>query len=757
MELSTFLYLAIKVNGDIIFFLERIFSSETFRFLLNILKNSTELIFLDFCLIFIAFYTKIILNRLPKRRFKLLILTEKPSVAQDFATALNCNFSGGAYKNSSTVITYCMGHLFKEEPPQHYSQNFPVIPETWDYKFSDDEKNARQAKFVLSLLKNHQNDTIIIATDADREGEIIARECLLQAHIFDISKIKRFWVSQALTRDVIIQGLKNAKPLSEYNFLAQQGFARQHADWLFGMNFCRYISNIAKQNLSVGRVQTAILSAIEQRCLQIKNFKSEKYFEHYGIFQSSSETFRSKTCKGIYFENEKTSFPDDSRNQKLKSLVGKSARLLDRKTENKISNPPQLYNLNAIQKDAFKLFGYSVGQTLKIIQSLYEDLKCVSYPRTPSRVMGTGNLELCEKIADELCESNLSYSHPNQDFKSMRQEMDISLSNKKVFNDAKLEAHHALIPLKNLQIQKATQEQINIFGLILDRFFEAFLPPCEYEKQTFILDVDSSKFKIIGNKIIKPGWKKYILVCEQKLERNVSLENKNFDITSSEDEQNLDNIDWNNLALSKVETEEKWSKPSAFFNEASILSFMENPKILERNVSLEENPQKKLVGLGTAATRHTFIPLLLKRGYIEIDKKNIVCTQLGSSLLKIVRNSSLKPLADISLTTTWEENLNDNPKKYLEDIKTFVCQAVNQKVDFEVPIIKSNSIICPICKKEIRKGKSNWYCSGYKDGCKFVLWENVAGAKLSQKDVESLCNGKQTGIKHCINKIGKKF
>lgn len=527
------------------------------------------------------------------------------------------------------------------------------------------------------------------------------------------------------------------------------------------MNFCRYISNIAKQNLSVGRVQTAILSAIEQRCLQIKNFKREKYFEHYGIFQTSSETFRSKTCKGIYFENEKTAFADDSRNQKLKSLVGKSVQLLDRKTENKISNPPQLYNLNAIQKDAFKLFGYSATQTLKIIQSLYEDLKCVSYPRTPSRVMGSGNLELCKKIADELCTSKLSFSHPKIDFKSMCQEMDISLSNKRVFNDAKLEAHHALIPLKNLRIQKATQDQLNIYGLILDRFFEAFLPPCEYEKQIFILDVDSSKFKITGNKIIKSGWKKYISVCEQNLERNVSLENKNletFDVTSSEDNQNLDNINWNNLFFTEVETKEKWTKPLSFFNEASILSFMENPKMIERNVSLEENfPQKKLVGLRTAATRHTFIPLLLRRGYIEIDKKNIICTELGSSLLKIVRNSSLKSLADISLTTTWEESLNDNPKKYLEDIKIFVRQAVNQTMNFEVPIIRSNSIICPLCKKEIRKGKSNWYCLGYKDGCKFVVWENVAGSKLSQKDVATLCNGKQTGIKHCTNKVGKKF
>ena len=153
----------------------------------------------------------------------MLILTEKPSVAKDFAAALNCTFTKGAYINKTTVITNCVGHLFKEEAPAHYGADFPVIPEHWDYKLPEDENLAKHAKFVISLLKSHKNDTIIIATDADREGEIIARECLEQAGIKDFTKCKRFWVSQALTKPVILEGLENAKPLEEYNLPSHIG------------------------------------------------------------------------------------------------------------------------------------------------------------------------------------------------------------------------------------------------------------------------------------------------------------------------------------------------------------------------------------------------------------------------------------------------------------------------------------------------------------------------------------------------------
>ena len=670
----------------------------------------------------------------------MLILTEKPNVAKDFADALGCKKDGGAYKGGDTTIINCIGHLFELEDPSHYGMDIPIVPGRFEYRANP--KVEKQAKFVVSMLKAHKSDAILIATDADREGEVIARECLAQAGITNFSRMKRFWVSEALTPEVVRNGIKNAKPLTEYDRIAAQGFARQQADWLTGMNFCRYLTRAAERKLTVGRVQTAILSAIEQRCNAIKNFKSEKYFEHYGIFRAEGSQ-----CRGIYFEEEITGFPDNSRDAKLKTCVGQAARLIDRKAEKKSQNPPQLYNLNELQKDAFKCFGYSADETLKTVQSLYEELKCASYPRTPSRVMGSGNVELCRSVAEKLCGRNPG-------LQELLGAMNISIENKRCFNDAKLEAHHALIPLKPLP-EDATEKQRKVYSLILARFFTAFLPPCEYEKQVSTVETSGKRFRITGKKVLRGGWKDS---ATGKVLASLAPGHKaaDSDDEGSEDEQSLDRIDWNNLVLSDVETKEKWTKPPAYFNEASILSFMENPKALSDG-QLQDNPPKKLIGLGTPATRHTFLPKLTKNGYIEEQKKNIIVTELGTALLKVVRSSAIKSLADISATTEWEERLDSDPAKFISDTKEFVKASVSQKVNVTVPMPAASGVTCPVCGKEVRRGKTGWYCTGYKEGCKFVLWETVAGAKLTEKDVASLCNGKKTGIKHCTGKSGKAF
>ena len=338
----------------------------------------------------------------------MLIIAEKPNVAEEFASALSCRKTGGIYSGKDITITNCKGHLFSLEEPKHYTSEYlPVIPDRFGYRTNP--KTSEQTKIVVSLLKKHRNDEILIATDADREGEVIARECLIMAGITNFSRIKRFWVSQALTAEVIKDGIRNARPLAEYNTLSAQGFARQHADWLVGMNFSRYISRAANKKLPVGRVQTAILSAISERCDAIRNFKSQKYFEHYGIFRPTRVGSSNAGCAGIYFENSTTKFPDDSRSRKLKECAGKKAILKEKKEEEKSVEPPQLYNLNSAQKDAFRFFGYSADETLSIIQSLYDDLKCVSYPRTPSKVMGSGNTGLCRDVFDKLCKAYPKY------------------------------------------------------------------------------------------------------------------------------------------------------------------------------------------------------------------------------------------------------------------------------------------------------------------------------------------------------------
>lgn len=675
----------------------------------------------------------------------MLILTEKPSVANDFAHALGCTRRQGFFSNGDTEIAYCVGHLFRLQDPDFYDERFkswkeiPCVPQKFSYAFN--EATVSQTKLVLNLLKKHKSDNIIIATDADREGEIIARECLELAGITDFSRIKRFWVSQALVPTVVIDGIKTARPLSEYNLLGKNGFARQHADWLCGMNFTRYVSVAANKKLSIGRVKTALLSAIENRCSQIENFKSEKYFEFYADF--GAKRFAPK-CKGIYIgEDNKTQFKDKSLLENLKSDIGQTVIVKENKTEKKETPAPQLYNLTAVQKDAFKNYGFSADETLKIIQKLYEEYKCVSYPRTPSKVMGSGNVELVKNIF-------FYFSKNRKDFHEAEQISDISLNNKRCFNDAKLEAHHALIPLKDIPAD-ANEKERKVFNLILNRFKIAFASPYVYNKQTVLLSANNHTYKVSGNQPLDYGWKK--LTSSETFR---SGENEDKADEETEDNQTLENIDWNNLLCTNVEEKEKWTKPPKYFNEASILAFMENPKS-------EDEEKGKLVGLGTQATRHTFIPELIQNGYIKIvERKNIIVTPLGRTVINAVRNSSIKTLADIGETTNWEKELEENPELFETNIKNFVSSAVKFPFNIE-KLQEENQILCPLCKKPLRfgttkSGYKNWYCAGYTEGCRYKIWENFNGTKLSEKDVSALCSGKQTGTKTFTSqKNGKEY
>lgn len=653
----------------------------------------------------------------------MLILAEKPSVAEDFRNALG--------NRNDVTITNCIGHLFQLEEPNHYSSQLPIIPSRWDYITNPSVE--KQAAYVKSLLIKHKNDDILIATDADREGEIIARECLMMAGINDYSRIKRFWVSQALTNEVILEGMQKAKPLHDYDNLAKQGFARSHADWLVGMNCSRYISNCAKSKFPVGRVQTALLNAIYTRCKEIENFKSEKYFEFHGNFSAN--------VTGILYkvgQDETSNFKDNSLKSELQKLVGEKFNTVSKDVEDKTQNPPKLYNLTAAQKDAFRLFEYSADKTLKIIQSLYEDLKVISYPRTPSRVMGSQNIDLCKKIYIKICDSEKRYSF------FLQEAIDnFNIENKRCFNDAELEAHHALIPLDILP-EDATEEQRNIYTMITERFLISFLPPYEYKLMTMILEKNGYFFKITGKKTTISGWK------NEKISNSFIMKEKKDQ--ENEDYQNLENLDMNNQILTELHVKEKWTKPPKYFNEASILAFMENP--------VENDKKEKLVGIGTPATRHSFIPKLIKFGYIEIKGKNYIYTEKGKLFLDAIQKSPLTKMTDIHTTTLWEEKLQDDPIIFEKDIEKFIRASVSNEMTIDTSSIKStaSNIVCPLCGKTIREGKSNWYCSGYKDGCKFPsIWKTTRGTTFTQTDIKNLIAGKKTSKKKCNKKDGGSY
>ena len=585
----------------------------------------------------------------------MLILTEKPSVAKDFAKALGCNFSSAdkCFKSAdgSIFISNCVGHLFELNEPAVYNPEFknwkklPVIPDQFHYHVSPELKDA--ARIVVGLLKNHKNDEILIATDADREGEIIARECLKAAGISDISRIRRFWVSQALTPVVIKDGISKAKALGNYDLLSEQGFARQHSDWLVGINGTRFITNKSGTLFPVGRVQTAVLSAISERCLAIKNFVPEKYYEIFGEFNPPNGA----KIKGIYVDSTgNAKLKDTFLANELKRYLNSPVKCLEVKSEKKESLPPQLYSLNDLQKDAFRYFNYSAEKTLKLVQKLYEDYKCVSYPRTPSKVMGSQNVQLCSDLYQKFLTQYLEYFVLHPFYK-------IDASNKRIFNDSKLEAHHAIIPLEKLPVGASGDEE-NIYNLILERFMLAFAPVHVYEKQTVMLGVGNYQFKVEGRKVLDEGWQKFRRFTRLLKEKD----------SDNEEVQILDSIDWNNLTLGSVEPVQKTTKPPKHFNEASILAFMENPK--------GESEDKKLAGIGTPATRHTFVPKLLRSKYIEIQNNNLVITRNGEKLLNLVRETPLASLADVGETTRWEEKLAQNPAVFESEIRDFIRSSI---------------------------------------------------------------------------------
>ena len=356
--------------------------------------------------------------------------------------------------------------------------------------------------------------------------------------------------------------------------------------------------------------------------------------------------------------------------------------------------------------------------------------------------MGSGNVELCSGVFDELCRAYPKY-------RQLAASEDFSVSNKRCFNDKKLEAHHALIPLKALP-ENASEKQMNVYTLILERFMAAFLPEAKYIQQVYIVETEGNTFRVSGRKTTEPGWKKFSDILYDRLVSVQSEETEN-------EAQSLDGIDWNSLVLSEIATREKWTKPPKYFNEASILSFMENPKPA-RHVSVHDEQNERLVGLGTPATRHTFIPKLTANGYIEVQNKNFICTKLGETLLESLRNSTLRQLADISATTQWEKELAENPEIFEKKMKDFVRQAVSTEIRIDRSGITTDEIKCPVCGKPVSESAKSWFCTGYKEGCKFKsLWKETRGAKFTKSDIKALCEGKKTSLKKCTKKDGGSY
>jgi DNA topoisomerase III len=586
---------------------------------------------------------------------KTLVLAEKPSVGRDIARVLQCTKKGNGYlEGKEFIVTWALGHLVTLADPETYEDKYktwkledlPMMPSS--LKLVVIKKTGKQFNAVKTQMNRPDIGTIVIATDAGREGELVARWIIEKARVN--KPLKRLWIS-SVTDKAIKAGFDNLKDAKKYENLYEAAQARSEADWYVGMNATRALTTKHNAQLSCGRVQTPTLSIIAQREEEIKHFKPKPYYgikaaTEQGNFLWSNSNGDTKT----YSKHEIDSIMSSIR--KEKRAVIKSVK----KTVKK-QFAPSLYDLTELQRDAHKIYGFSAKETLSIMQKLYEQHKLVTYPRTDSKHLSsdiTDTLKIRLKaisIQPYRMSANKALNRP------------LSLSNAYV-DDRKVSDHHAIIPTEETPfLQRLQDKEVKIYDLIVKRFLAIFLPPFQYEQTKVELKIGNELFHTKGKRITDRGWKEVY-----------GFDNEEDQLLGKMEESMELNV------LSLVETEGKTTPPSRF-NEGTLLSAMENPGkyMKESNKELLETIGET-GGLGTVATRADIIEKLFNSGVMELQGKEIHLTSKGKQLLDLAPDELRSP----SLTAEWELKLDKIAKgslkkqEFINEIKDYTNKSVHE-------------------------------------------------------------------------------
>ncbi len=671
----------------------------------------------------------------------------------DFARALGLHGKKDGYiENDRYIITWAVGHLMELFEPGDYDpawkrwdfDNLPVVPS--EFKYKPIASTRKQLRIIDKLLARKTIDQIVIATDAGREGEVIARTILLTARPGADCPVFRFWTSQALTPGVVKEGLNLLQPGSDYDRLWYAGRARQIADWLVGMNGSRAATIKLKDLFSIGRVQTAVLALLVDRHKKRNAFVSEPFWQVKASFFNAKGTWQ-----GLWV------IEDQSRIQTLAAARALVDRIKSRtgvvamvKKEKKQTPPPLLYALTDLQRDANIRFGLSAKQTLDIAQGLYEKKKCLSYPRTDSRVLGSKNIAMIAALVKKL-----SVAYP-EIFAGIDKTL-IQANNRRVFNDARLTDHHALIPLAPLPGLPADKEK-KIYGLVLNRFAAAFYPDCRFE-QTEIRTLVGEKdfFLSRGKVIIDAGWQNLPGITTRSKAK------------PEEEQESLPPLAKNDPAqVAGTDLLEKKTLPPPEYTEALLLKDMTNPGRYVQGTDLKKIFRGD-VGLGTQATRAQIIETLLARSYIARKKKKLTAMGKGILLIDTLRKFTVAgTLASPEKTARWEMDLEQiaqgkgSMNQFLSDIEALVRSIVEEFRQGHVPPAPDTVIgKCPACGDAVIEQFKNYRCANWKKidgGCPFVIWKTIAGKKISVKAAKYLLSGKIAGpFKGFISKKKKRF
>ena len=622
---------------------------------------------------------------------KKLLITEKPSVAMEFAKALkiNTNRKNGYLESENWIITWCVGHLVTMSYPEKYDEKLkfwrldtlPFIPTTWKYEIIPAVEN--QFNIVKSLLQREDVEEIYNAGDSGREGEYIQRLVFMMAKPNPNAKMKRVWIDSQ-TEEEILRGIKEAKDLSEYDSLSDSAYLRAKEDYLIGINFSRLLSIIYGRNLankinedkasiSVGRVMTCVLGMIVSREREIRNFVKTKYYKIIGEFGDENSSFNAEwkvNEKSKYFESTKLYNESGFKKQEdaktfIQSLVGKNAQVTELKKSKQKENAPLLFNLAEIQNECTKRFKIKPDETLEIIQNLYEK-KLVTYPRTDARVLSTA---VAKEISKNL--NGITRGYKDEEVQCYLKKMieekypTNNLAKTKYVNDSKITDHYAIIPTGQgyENYDKLPDLQKQVYKVIVKRFLAIFYPPAEYNKIQVTVNVENETFYASGKVCINQGYLEILKPVENKKstdsdEKEENSQNTNLDILKNlKKGQKVNCINY--------ETKEAETSPPSRYNSGSIILAMENAGKLIEEEELRE--QIKGAGIGTSATRAEIMKKLEKIKYIQINSKTqiITPTEKGEIIYDIV-NNSMPDMLNPKLTASWEKGLDMVAKKEIQ-------------------------------------------------------------------------------------------
>ena len=627
-----------------------------------------------------------------------LVIAEKPSVARSIATVIGADEKqNGYWQGGGYLVSWCIGHLVSFAEAGRYDEKYckwkyedlPILPRPWQFIVPDEKK--QQFETVRSLLNRPDVDSVTAATDAGREGELIFRFVYQMAGC--TKPVKRLWIS-SMEDAAIREGFANLRPDSDYDALYQSALCRAKADWLVGINATRLFSVLYHKTLTVGRVQTPTLKMLVDRDAKILRFQKEKYYT-VGI-QSGSLKAGSGRIASM-----------DEADTLRKACAGASAICSSVKREKKTEQPPKLYDLTTLQREANRLFGFTAKQTLDYAQQLYEK-KLLTYPRTDSQYLTEDMGQTAQHLVSDLL-GLLPFA----------QGLALTAEVGRVLNSKKVSDHHAIIPTAEFVKQGfagLAESEYKLMNLVCSKLLCAVAAPHEYETVTAVFSCAGNEFTAKGKTVLVPGWKE----IDQRFHSTMKADGE-------EEAESLNTLpelaEGQSFRVTSTVSEHFTSPPKAY-TEDTLLSTMERAGAED----MPEDAERK--GLGTPATRAAILEKLVQMGFVQRKGKQLVPTKDGINLAVVLPESLTSPV----LTAEWENRLteiaegNADADEFMAEIeaqvrqlvKTYSCISADKQNLFQ-----SERVIigkCPRCGENVYEGKKNFYCGNR--GCQFVMWKN---------------------------------